>query len=635
MKLLLPKKFLAALVVFLFSIHLNAITYYISTSGDDNAAGTSIGTAWKSIAKLNTVNLAPGTLVLFEGGQTFLGSISLNSNDANDSNNSVHISSYGNGKAIIKSGASMGFYAYNTKGIKISRLIFEGSGLQTNSTEGIMFYTDLGGNVKLGNIHISNTEIRQYGKTGLSVYSYNYNTGYKDVLIDSVHVHHVKENGILIGGYTSQTHTGYAHQNVIIRKTEADNIPGYADANVHRGSGIIMAQVDNGTIEYSSAHHNGAANTHCGGPGGIWTYDANNITIQYCEAYSNSSGSGCDGLGFDLDGGITNSTLQYNYSHNNDGAGYLLGQYDNARPWKNNIVRYNISENDGRTNAGGITLFKGANSAMYGCKIYNNTIFTSPSASNPGVAAFSVIEWFTGIEGIEVYNNIFQTTGGVALVNVPTGYNAYFAGNLYWSTGAAFKIKYQGTTYADLSSWRTATGNEKVGSLNTGITADPFLSNAGSGGIIFPSPCYSMNAYKINNGSPALNAGLDLNNLFTINIGANDFYKNPLSTSLKDIGAHEKPEIITTSVQDQSGAGIMDISFFPNPIPAGEFLQIRGGEMPYSIEMFNISGALILKEDQVGETCNWISSLTLAGGIYIIRISDSKGRKHTGKLVIP
>ena len=47
---------------------------------------------------------------------------------------------------------------------------------------------------------------------------------------------------------------------------------------------------------------------------------------------------------------MKNSVMQYNYSHDNDGAGYLLAQFTYAREFTNNIVRYNISENDGRKN---------------------------------------------------------------------------------------------------------------------------------------------------------------------------------------------------------------------------------------------------------------------------------------------
>jgi len=62
-----------------------------------------------------------------------------------------------------------------------------------------------------------------------------------------------------------------------------------------------MAQIMVCREKKSVAHHNGAANTHCGGPGRIWVYDYM-LLVQRCESYSNSTGSGCDGLEFDLDG---------------------------------------------------------------------------------------------------------------------------------------------------------------------------------------------------------------------------------------------------------------------------------------------------------------------------------------------
>src|SRR6185436_921799 len=116
------------------------------------------------------------------------------------------------------------------------------------------------------------------------------------------------------------------------------------------GSGIIVGDTDVATIERSVAWNNGKnCNYTNGGPIGIWAWDSNAVTIQYNESYSNQTGSSSlDGGGFDLDGGVTNSIMQYNYSHDNDGAGYLLYQFNGARPFGNNTVRYNISQNDAR-----------------------------------------------------------------------------------------------------------------------------------------------------------------------------------------------------------------------------------------------------------------------------------------------
>jgi hypothetical protein len=632
MKKFFSSKFVLSALAVLFTGYMSAVTYYVSPTGNDNAAGTSSTTAWQSIAKINSMNVAPGTIILFEGGKTFSGSLYFNNLDANDTLNKVTISSYGNGRAILNSGAAAGFYAYNTKGFTLNNLIFEGSGMSTNSADGIMVYTDLTGGAKLGGVSLKNLEVRNYGKVGITIGGTT--GGFRDLLIEGVNVHDVKQNGITTWGANS-TGTSYSHENLSIKKSVIYNIPGYSDPGQHKGSGIIMGQVSKGLIENTVAHHTGASNTHCGGPGGIWAWDCNNITIQFCESYKNSSGTGCDGLGFDFDGGVVNSLMQYNYSHDNDGAGYLLGQYDYARPWTNNVVRYNISENDGRTNAGGIMLFKGAGTTMSGCKIYNNTIYTSPSASNPALAAFRLQQWNTGITGVEVYNNIFQTTGGVPLVDVPTGYSAYFAGNLYWSSGGVFKINYQGTTYSNLNTWRTATGNEKSGSLNTGIVADPMLIGAGTGVTVYPNPTNQLANYKFLGTSPAIDAGLNLSSMFNINAGARDFYGNtsPAGAGI-DIGAFESPMMISTGLGTIGNVPVKEISVFPNPVKHGEGLTITGAQGLYSVEVISLTGAVIFKETKINTPTFRIPSLNLATAIYLVNVVEDESKKQVVKKIL-
>jgi hypothetical protein len=200
-------KFIYSVLALLFTTFMSANientvstnTYYISPTGNDNAAGTSASAPWQSISKINAMNIAPGSTILFQGGQTFQGSIYFNNLDANDVANKVVLSSYGTGKAIINSGAAAGFYAYNTKGFTLSDLIFTGAGMSSNNTDGIMLYTDLPGNVKLEGITIKNVDVHNYGKVGISIGSGYNNTGYKDLFMDAVHVYDVKQNGIKPG----------------------------------------------------------------------------------------------------------------------------------------------------------------------------------------------------------------------------------------------------------------------------------------------------------------------------------------------------------------------------------------------------------------------------------------------------
>src|SRR5688500_3116605 len=53
------------------SRRLLATTYYLSPGGNDAFAGTSAAAPWRTIAKVNALDLEPGDQVLFQGGQTF------------------------------------------------------------------------------------------------------------------------------------------------------------------------------------------------------------------------------------------------------------------------------------------------------------------------------------------------------------------------------------------------------------------------------------------------------------------------------------------------------------------------------------------------------------------------------------
>ena len=68
-------------------------TYYISPSGNDTNGGNSPDDAWKSIDKINNFDFVPGSKILFEGGQSFSGTVSLDGNYSNDCVNPVLISS--------------------------------------------------------------------------------------------------------------------------------------------------------------------------------------------------------------------------------------------------------------------------------------------------------------------------------------------------------------------------------------------------------------------------------------------------------------------------------------------------------------------------------------------------------------
>src|SRR5262245_42803489 len=150
-------------------------------------------------------------------------------------------------------------------------------------------------------------------------------------------------------------------------------------------------------------------------PVGIWAAGSNRVTIQYCESYNNKTMTSTDGGGFDFDWDTTNSVMQYNYSHDNYGPGYLLcAQYHKG---DSNTVRYNISQNDGRTNGrGAIQLYGNITNA----RIHNNVVYITATGSGD-TAAFVAHDLGAGgtkMSNVDVRNNIFVTTGGTKLLRV-------------------------------------------------------------------------------------------------------------------------------------------------------------------------------------------------------------------------
>jgi hypothetical protein len=627
----------------------SATTYYVSPTGS-NGDGLSQATAWTGTSKVNSATLKPGDKVLFEGGKTFSGSISINSTDGNDPNNHVVFSSYGTGRATISTSgtASDGFYAYNTQGITISNLNFVGAGNSTyvKTNDGISIYSDL--STQLSGFKFEDVEVSKFAAIGVSFMQWGATAnsgGFKRIVMNRLKVHDAKEAGISIFcNENAGTQTSWQCYNVRVTECEVYNIPGYSAAS-HKGSGIVLSQVDSVLIEKCVAYNTGTMNSACGGPGGIWVYSANNATIQFCESHHNSSGTstGCDGLGFDLDGGVTNTTIQYCYAHDNDGAGYLLGNYGASRKWGTNTVRYCISVNDARTNNSSVTLFTASGTTWDGLKFYNNTVYATPyGASSNGSSfrsqnsAFQMSNYGTSMLNVECYNNIFQTTGGVALMNIPnvfvTSTSPKFINNMYWTTGGAYKMTYGNSTYTSLTNFR-GNNREQLSAVNYGFNVDPMLTNASvAAPTLFPALPQTLDAYKITASSPAKDAGLDLFTKFGINIGLRDYWNNiTKSGAAFDIGAHEYTSSIPTDIEKNIvTTGLM---IFPNPC-VGEFGVMFDNldREEVIIRITDINGKLV-HQSVTMESILKFPDLGLEAGIYFL---SAKGQSinAVGKLMV-
>ncbi|MXZ29472.1 MAG: hypothetical protein F4Z22_01260, partial [Acidimicrobiia bacterium] len=390
--------------------------YYVNLLGDDSNTGLSETQPWRSIDRVNAAQLLPGDSIWFRANQTFSGNLCLVKvrQRRTDEAHVITIGSYGSGRATINAGSGAGFIAKNRGSVHLVNLNFIGDGASKNTNSGILFINTLSGSVKFANIRIHRVDVSGFKYSGINFAAQPTDmswSGFRDVKITNTTSHDNGDAGISCMGVWNPEQKGYAHADFYIGNCSAYRNAGIPGKGSHSGNGIVLAQIDGALIEHCRAYENGSLNDYeGGGPVGIWAWDANRVVIQFNESHHNRTGSSKDGAGFDLDGGVTNSVVQYNYSHDNDGAGYLLAQFEGAPPFYGNVLRYNLSVNDGRRNRyGGIHLWStGANGGIRDTTFYANSVYMAQSAhGNPAVVDCSS----KGIRNLRFYNNCFQTDG--------------------------------------------------------------------------------------------------------------------------------------------------------------------------------------------------------------------------------
>jgi hypothetical protein len=527
-------------------------TFYVSAAGNDNNDGRTPATAWATLAKVNATTFNRGEQVLFNGGDTFVGQLLPSVPNAPSTGGPVVYGSYGTGRAIIDpvGNADTGILAVNPKDITIRDLRVVGTGIATGSAPGVHLQATAAGNVKLTGVKLINLEVEQFGDSGITVTGENGTSGFDGLEIAGCIVHDCTGNtttgygnGIYVWGAYGLVANAATHANLHIHHCTVYNCTGTAGLSSHSGSGILVEECQDALIEWCVAYNNGALSNYAsGGPVGIWTFDSIRTVIQYCVSHSNKSGSNLDGGGFDLDGGCVDCIIQYCYSQGNNGSGYQLYVFDDATVPNNsgNIIRYNISENDGNKNAGqkgGIGIGCARATDQTGNQIYGNTIYNT-------VASASAVIFYNGsnnsrfVNGL-LANNIFFVGGASGRLIATAGVSAppaSFAieGNLYW-TPNTFSFKWGVTRYTTIAAWKAAASKE---ALATVVSANPLLAGALPVGALGSFDLVALAGYQTQSGSPARNAGANLIALYGVD-PPQDLFGNPIPTGAFDIGCFE------------------------------------------------------------------------------------------------
>ncbi len=569
--------------------------YYVSTLGNDNNNGTSIQTAWRTINKVNKVNFKAGDKVSFEGGKTFEGTILLNEKDLGSVAKPVTITSYGAGRATINGKNQSSIELTRASNVIVDVLNCIGSGRKTgNTADGISLY-------KCNNIKITQADVSGFQHSGINVMISD------DVFIKNVNAFNngyagINSFGVLKGKRNKKLYIGYSKL--------TSNLGDPSLLTEQSGNGIITGETDDVIIEYCEAAHNGGDMPWTkNGPVGIWSWNGNNILIQNCIAHHNKTSPGAkDGGGFDIDGGMTNSMIQYCLSYENQGSGYGVFQFPSslgATTWANNTVRYCISENDGVLNGdGGVFIWNGSLTAdeFSNFKFYNNVIY------NDKVAPIAFDSHLN--KNFAFYNNVFISNGST--IKIPANPaeiigSEKFLGNCYYTIGGGFNMGGQ----TNFTTWRQASGQETMNGMAVGMSQNPFFKKMGPSTLTDPLQIKNSLDYQINSNSPLIDKGLNLQALLGINVGPFDYFGNSLQNLKSDIGVHESLFGLPTGLISDELNQIIDI--YPNPSNNGVFNFSESADW----KVFSVLGM----ELKSGNS-NQINLSENPKGVYFIKLNE-------------
>ncbi len=486
-----------------------AATYYVdAAAGSDSAAGTSATTAWQTLAKVNSTTFSAGDSILFQTGQHWAGQ--LHPLGSGTSASPIVISSYGGGAKPIIDGSSLSsgaaVYLINQGGWTIDGLeVINDSGTDNVGAtsagvnrSGILVDNENAG--VLSGITIQNNYVHDVN--GCFACNTSSDDGHVNGgIVVAADVSNVPWASAVAAGYESynnvqilnNTVSGAGREGIvfwdnsvglsyfIIDPAAMSNnvtIQGNGVYSVD-GDGITLSGVQNGLIDHNIVGKAGLK-TVAGGEatsGGIWAEKTSGVTMQYNEVYGVLSAGGVDGQAFDNDLFASNTIIQYNYSHDNQG-GFLLMEGQMFLSGTNLTVRYNLSVND---SYGGV---KGVITSEYGplgtVNIYNNTIYIAAGLPSNPILCNSCNAPFVNFNIWNFNNNVIANFGSGNYAN-PAGWNVAFSSNLFF-------------------------GNHPSGEPGDArkLVSDPqFIAASATA----PYGIASVSGYQVSNGSPAAASG--------------------------------------------------------------------------------------------------------------------------------
>lgn len=321
--------------------------------GDDNADGLTPQTPWKSFDKLEGLTLNPGDSILLARGSDFHQILEVSA--AGSESRPIVIDAYGDGTRPLVAAPDSSLYAVCVR--NSSYLILQNIEIVNKGTSrmaartGVKISADNSGvsrDITLNSLYIHDVNgslvKEEGGGSGLLVETRSDSVAsrFDGLVIENCILRRCERNGMIWACDTwSRRRWGNPSTGVTVRHNLLEEIP---------GDGIVPIGCDGAVIEYNLMRNCTALLPDSEAAAGFWPWSCDNTVIRFNEVTGLSTP--WDSQAYDSDYNCTNTLIEYNYSHLNDGGLILicndggLGPEDNAGN-VGTVVRYNLSINDG------------------------------------------------------------------------------------------------------------------------------------------------------------------------------------------------------------------------------------------------------------------------------------------------
>lgn len=423
-------------------------TYYVdSLSGCDCYSGLTPESAWRTLSKVSATTFEPGDRILFRADRTYAGQLWAKGSGTED--RPIRIGRYGEGKKpVIDAGGSHGTpegkYVDGAAVLLFNQDYWEIEDLDiTNHNpffkQGFTYFTPDGRrNVMEGSpanryrygvlirwdnygtgrhvylrrldIHDVNGEMQRFVSEGILVSCSGAEgadlsvsptqgvvpTNFDDLLIEDCNIERIDRTGISVfsqwaGGrgidyYGDVSNTSnFYHTTVGPWAGSTRLVIRGCSIRWTAGDAILVNSTVGALVEHNYVEH-ACYEMRIGANAAVWPHNADGTVMQYNEVCYTHGVQ--DGQAFDIDYSCHDTIIQYNYTHDNEGGFLLLMD----KTW-NNVIRYNISQND----RNGL-IWEHKNEG--GTHFYNNTFYMGMEETSPFRGPYDSQDWsFT--------NNIF------------------------------------------------------------------------------------------------------------------------------------------------------------------------------------------------------------------------------------